>query len=140
MLYCPYGLYSNLGWMMALIGVTSYNNGQYQWGKPRLAMHNSFLGAIQMKSVHSSVVRTFVGRKEHLESATHWMVSIEGILTVLHIRKGSCLLCTISEGKSPRWVSFNIQTVDNYIQNNCYAYGILTDLDKREIIRVRYDI
>jgi len=122
---------------MALRGVTSYNNGQYEFGKPRLAMHNSFLGAIQMKSVHSSVVRSFIGRKEHLEGATHWLVNIQGVLAVLHIRQGRCYLCTVT-GSQPKWVECNIQAVDNFIQNQCYAYGILTDRDKHEIIKVIY--
>lgn len=124
--------------MMALIGVTSYNNGQYQWGKPRLAMHNSFLGAIQMKSVESSVLRSFVGRKEHLEDATHWLVSVEGIFTVLHIRKGKCFLCSVRGSRCAQWVSCDIIATDSFIQNKSYAYGLLTEHDKREILRVRF--
>lgn len=123
---------------MALKGVTSYNNGQYDFGKPRLAMHNSFIGALQMKSVKSSVLRSFVGRKEHLEGATHWLVSIEGVFAVLHIRKGKCFLCTVKGSMYAQWVSCDIRATDSFIQNQSYAYGILTDHDKREIMKVLY--
>lgn len=123
---------------MALKGVTSYNNGQYSFGTLRLGMHSSFVEAIKTKSISQNVLRTFIGRKEHIEGATHWLVNIEGVMAVLHIRSGKCYLCTVKGGSIPIWVESDIMAVDNYIQTKCYAYGILTDHDKREILRVRF--